>query len=256
MRIRGQIPLTILVLTLVPTVGRTAASIPSSVPEIVSRSIEFHGGETFAGSESSLRICSKSGCFKVAARINGGLYELEAEGLVRGELRKVWISNDSVRLWLDGEERPVAEDAAQPLRNWVMSRVYFIYLPFRLRDPSVVHEDLGLEVWDDRPLRKVKVSFVPGSSAGAEDEFLYWFDPETARLEQFAYSFAENDGGLRFRRAFNYRRVGGLLFFDQLNLGIDGEDADLADIDPGTVATWKTLSTVTLRDIEVSPLGR
>ena len=55
------------------------------------------------------------------------------------------------------------------------------------------------------------MTFAAGSSTDAEDEYLYWFDPETARLEQFAYSFQGRPGGLRFRRLDNYRRVGGIL---------------------------------------------
>jgi hypothetical protein len=164
------------------------------------------------------------------------------------------MDNDAVQLWLDGVPQPVSEDQVQSLRDWAMSRVYFVFLPFRLQDPSVHHQDLGLEVWGDRALRKVKVTFDAGSSSGADDVFLYWFDPETARLEQFAYSFAENSGGVRFRRAFKYRRIGGLLFFDQQNYGIDRRGASVDEIDPATVGEWDLLSTVTLRDIEVERL--
>jgi len=135
-----------------------------------------------------------------------------------------------------------------------MARVYFVYLPFRLNDDSAIKQDLGMEIWNDRPLHKVKVSFVPGSSSGAEDEFLYWFDPETARLEQFAYSFSGDPGGLRFRTAFDYRRVGGILFFDQENRGVDGDGRSVDEIRPDSVASWDLVSTVTLHEIKVQPL--
>ena len=222
--------------------------------DIVNRSIEYHGGEVYRHSLSELQLCSKSGCYRVQARVDGGLYEIEAAGRVRGHDRRVRITNETVEAWQDEKVMEVAGDLSQSLRNWVMARAYFVYLPFRLNDDSVLQQDLGIEVWNDRPLQKVKISFVAESSSGADDEFLYWFDPETARLEQFAYSFAGEPGGLRFRRAFNYRRVGGLLFFDQENWGVDGDGLTVDGIHPEEVASWDLVSTVTVQEIQVGPI--
>lgn len=222
--------------------------------EIVDRAIDFHGGELFTSSLSDLQICSKSGCYGLTARIDSGRFEIEATGQVGEHDRRVRIDNDSVMFWQDGDAVEVDIERARVLRNWVMARAYFVYLPFRLNDDSVVKKDLGMEIWNHRPLHKVKVSFLPGSSSDADDEFLYWFDPETARLEQFAYSFSGDPGGLRFRQAFNYRRVGGILFFDQKNWGIEGEGLSVDDIGPDSVVDWSLVSTVTLQDIEVRHL--
>ena len=221
---------------------------------IVDRSIAFHGGQVYRHSRSSLQLCSKSGCYRVVAKIDGGIFAIEAAGQVREHHRRVRITNDLVEYWQDGIAMEMAADRARSLRNWVMARAYFVFLPFRLDDDSVIQQDLGLEVWNGRPLQKVKISFVAGSSSGADDEFLYWFDPETARLEQFAYSFSGDPGGLRFRRAFNYRRVGGILFFDQENRGVEGNGLNVDGIRPDSVADWDLVSTVVLQEIEVSPL--
>jgi len=226
---------------------------PVSRLDIVDRSIEFHGGELFQRSASQLRVCSRSGCYAVVSRIDGGLFDLQAEGTVRDEVRRVRVTNDTVELWHDGVPTEVDSEWLQTLRNWVMARVYFVYLPYRLNDGSVFKRDLGLEVWEGRSLHKVKVTFTPGSSSGADDEFLYWFDPETGRLEQFAYSYAGDPGGLRFRRAFNFRRVGGMLFYDQKNWGVEGPSLNVDDISPKVIETWRLVSTVTVEDIEVTP---
>ena len=120
----------------------------------------------------------------------------------------------------------------------------------------MLQEDLGVEEWEGRRLHKVKVTFVAGSSTDADDEFLYWFDPASARLEQFAYSFAGRPGGLRFRRLDNYRRVGGILFFDQANLGVEGAGLRVDQIDPAFVRErMREISRVELRDITVRPLA-
>ena len=222
--------------------------------EIVDRSIEHHGGERYRESLTELRLCSKSGCYDLTARVDGGWVDLEVVGPAGGHQRRAKVSNDTVELWRDGAPIQLSDTDSSKIRDWVMARVYFVFLPFRLDDPSVIQQDLGLESWGERQLHKIKVTFVPESSSGAEDEFLFWFDPQNQRLVQFAYSFSGNPGGLRFRRAFNYRRIGGILFFDQENWGMDGPGLTVEEIDPETLAAWQLISTVTLHEIRVSDL--
>lgn len=223
--------------------------------EIVDRAIEFHGGARYLDSRTRLELCSKSGCYEVSATVQGGWYEHRVEGPYRGGVREVLIGNQRVLHWQNGKEMPVGPDDESRLRDWVMARVYFCFLPYRLGDDSVIQEDLGLERWAGRELHKVKVTFVPGSSTDAEDEFLYWFDPTSGRLEQFAYSFVGSPGGLRFRRPFNYRRIGGILFFDQANLGAAGDDLRVEQIDPEFVASMRRVSTIELENITVEALS-
>ncbi len=226
-------------------------------PEIVVRAIEHHGGELYRRSETALRLCSRSGCYQIRSRVDGGLFDHRVSGPYRGGQRTVRITNDSVSLESNGVPEPVPPEATQALRDWVMARVYFAFLPYRLDDPDVRYRDLGVERWRGRPLHRVKIGFAAGSSTDADDEYLYWFDPETARLEQFAYSFAGDPGGLRFRRLSNYRRVGGILFFDQENLGVEGPGLGVDQIAPGFVRDrMRPVSEVTLRDVRVRPLVR
>lgn len=232
--------------------GEAAAS--GNRVAIVADAISFHGGEILDSSLSKLRLCSKSGCYDLQVNVDDGLFRIDVAGRVRDHHRRVRITNKTVEHWQDGVLVEVVPERERGLRNWVMARVYFVFLPYRLLDESAIHEDLGSEIWEGRSLRKVKVTFAPGSSSGADDEFLYWFDPSTARLEQFAYSFSGNPGGLRFRKAFNFRRIDGVLFFDQENWGLDGDGLRVEQIEPGTVADWDLVSTVTLDSIEILPL--
>lgn len=238
-----------------PAAGKAEPPKVDRLP-IVDRAIEHHGGDVYRASETELDICSLSGCFHLVVRMDGGLYDYDVRGEVRGTERRVRATNDTVERWDAGE--PVALDAEQGRRerNFADARVYFPFLPYRLNDPGVYKQDLGLERWGDRELHKVKVTFEPGSSNAAEDQYLFWFDPETGRLEQLAYSFAGNPGGLRFRRGYDYRRVGGILFSDQENLGIDEAGLTVDQVTPAFVAErMKPISKVVLRDVEVRPLG-
>lgn len=222
--------------------------------DIVDKAIVFHGGELYSESKTVLELCSKSGCYGVSTVVEGGLFEYVVNGRIRGVERKVRATNESVELWEDGSPVVVPADQEMRLRDWAVARLYFCFLPFRLNDDSVFKQDLGVEMWEGRPLHKVKVTFSPGSSTDAGDEYMYWFDPQSGRVEQFAYSFTGNPGGLRFRRPFNYRRVGGVLFFDQENLGVEGTDLSVDDLDPETVETMRQVSTVQLKMIQVQPL--
>ena len=225
--------------------------------EMVARSIEHHGGEIYRHSEASLELCSGSGCYRMTVRTDGGLYRHEVAGPYRGHTRTVRADNDSVTASRNGEPLIVTGEARQALRDWATARIYFAFLPYRLNDPAVIQEDLGIEEWEGRRLHKVKVTFEAGSSTDAEDEYLYWFDPETARLEQLAYSFQGRPGGLRFRRLEGYRRIGGILFFDQVNLGVEGDDLSVDQIDPAFVRErMREVSRVKLREITVRSLAR
>lgn len=237
-------------LALAPIAAQAAA--PTSRVAIVDRAIEHHGGEIYRHSETKLELCSKSGCFKVAATVDGERWVFTVSGKSESSQLRVTSSNDSLIVERDGMEEAVAADRRQRFRDWAMARVYFCFLPYRLNDPSVYKQDLGLVDWDGRQLHKVKVTFEAGSSTDATDEYMYWFDPETARLEYLAYSYDDNGGGLRFRRAINHRRVGEILFFDQENFGVNGGGLSVDAIDAAYVRdAMRHISTVRLEGIKV-----
>ncbi len=229
-----------------------AAGQESARPAIVDRAIEHHGGELYRHSETELDLCSKSGCFDVLARVDGDRWAYTVEGRSGDSRLRVHSADDALTVHRDGVEEAVAADKRQRFRDWAMARVYFCFLPYRLNDPSVRKQDLGPVDWEGRRLHKVKVTFEAGTSTDADDEYMYWFDPDTGRLEYFAYSYETGGGGIRFRRAVRHRRIGGLLFFDQENFGIDGAGLSVDAIDPAYVRdAMRHISTVRLEQIEV-----
>lgn len=223
---------------------------------IVDKAIAFAGGDLYEHSESELRICSASGCYHLQVRVDGEHFEYVVEGEVRGVARRVRVTNDTTERWDDGRPVELTGDEVQRTRDFAFARVYFPYLPYRLNDPSVYKQDLGLERWGERQLHKVKVTFAAGSSSSAEDEYLYWFDPETGRLEQFAYSFGSGErAGVRLRQPIEWRRVGGILFSDQRNLGASAPGIRVDVVTPEFAEGMEEVSVVKLSEIEVEPLG-
>ncbi len=222
---------------------------------IVTRSIAFHGGDVYQHSQIDFVIASKSGAFKVEAWNDGGLFDYRVHKGPPGE-GTTWRhtnrdGSDVLERTEAGQPLVLDDEARAAVQTAVASRIYFPFLPLRLNDGNTWKEDQGLETWDGRELQRVKVTFTAGTSERSDDAYAYWFDPETARLEAFAYSFS---GGLRYRPLVNYRRVGGVLFFDQPNYALDGSGLSVDQITPEFVASeMKLLSTVVLEDIEVTP---
>ena len=257
MRITAGRLLTDLTLVLGLTLSAAAAETPELVErlDVVDRAIALHGGGVYRRSETRLETCSKSGCSQVVAKADGSRFDYTVSGKSQGAQLTVRATNDTVEVHRDGQAVVIAAHEEQSFRDWTMSRVYFCFLPYRLNDPGVFKQDLGLVTWEGRRLHKVKVTFEAGSSTDASDEYVYWLDPQTARVEYFAYSYDNNGGGLRFRRAINHRRVGGILFFDQENLGVDGPGLSVDAIDATYVRDkLRHVSTVRCEAITVQPL--
>jgi hypothetical protein len=241
-------------LLLAPTL--VAAAQPSPHP-LVERAVAFHGGDLYEATGTTMTITSASGSFDLRVHRDGGLFEIEVEGaMADGTPRRALLTNDGVREWRGGEEISLDAAGASRARRFVEARVWFPFLPYGLLGDAVHHEEQGLERWGERSLHRVKVTFATAPNEDSEDEYALWLDPETGRVEQYAYAYDQGtpQAGLRFRRARNHRRVGGILFFDVANLGIDDRrDLSVDLVDPDFAAKLKPISEVELSAIEVTP---
>ena len=226
--------------------------------EIVDRAIEHHGGDLFESSRVRLTVASRSGSFDVDSTIEGDRFEYVIRASAGDDEREYRRDNRVLDVTEGGEPMDMDEREQVRAESYVNQRMYFLFLPYKLNDPGTFKEDQGLEEWNGRQLNRVRVTFEPGSSAGAESAYIYWFDPETARLEQFAYDYSRGTG-LRFRTLGNYRRIGGLLFYDADNYGLNTPDGGLTvdDITPAYVEEELPLvSQIELRDIDVEHLAQ
>ena len=250
------------VVTLAAAVVACASGAPTSessspgatLPDIVAKAIEFHGGDVYDRSRIAMTITSLSGSFQIDATRDGSEFEYVVTGAVgRDQIdRRVRLTNDTVQEWRDGVESELDEEGDQRAQAFANARVFFPLLPYTLKGGDIHFEDRGLETWDGRELQRVKVSFTPGTSNDADDAYTFWFDPDTGRVEQFGYDF---DGGLRFRKATAFNRVGGVLFSDQENYAIDGGKVPVDTLSPEYVReSMELLSTVVISDISVEPL--
>ena len=236
-----------------PAPADTTSSSEPTLPPIVAQAVEFHGGATYDASRMTMTISSLSGSFQIETERENGRFEHVVTGTTRdGVERRVRLTNDVVEEWHDGEPVELDQEMQRRARAYVDARVFFPLLPYTLVGNDIHFEDLGLEEWDGRSLHRVAVSFTPGTSNDADDGYTFWFDPDTGRMEQFGYDF---NGGLRFRKAVEFERVGGVVFSTQDNYAVDGERVPVATLSPEYVAeNMSLLSTVRISDVTVEPL--
>jgi hypothetical protein len=226
--------------------------------EIVDRAIEHHGGDRFESSRIRLTVASRSGSFDVDSTIEGDRFEYVIRASEGSDEREYRRDNKALEVTEGGEPMDMDESEQVRAESYVNQRMYFLFLPYKLNDPGTFKEDQGIEEWNGRQLQRVRVTFQAGSSDGAGSAYVYWFDPETARLEQFAYDYSAGTG-LRFRTLRNYRRIGGLLFYDADNYGLNTPDGGLTvdDITPAYVEEELPLvSQIELRDVDVEHLAQ
>lgn len=244
--------------TLVLLACPVAAAEPSHHPH-VERAVAFHGGALYEATETAMTITSASGSFDLRVRRDLGLFEIEVEGaMADGTPRRARLTNDGAREWRGGEELSLDAAGAERTRRFVEARVWFPFLPYGLLGEAVRHQDQGLERWGERSLHRVKVTFETAPREDPADEYAFWLDPETGRVEQYAYAYDQGtpQAGLRFRIARDHRRIGGLLFFDVANLGIDGRsDLSVDLVDPAFAASLEPISEVELSAIEVTAIA-
>ena len=126
-------------------------------------------------------------------------------------------SSDFTRL-VDGRELEIDSVWVGKYSSSVNSVLYFIQLPMTLMDAAAMKEYKGVEQIKGKDYHLIEVRFTEEDGGeDFEDVFLYWFDANTFSMDYLAYSYITDEGGVRFREAFNRSTVGGVVFQDYIN---------------------------------------
>lgn len=151
----------------------------------------------------------------------------------------------------------VHDTMANKYSNSVNSVHYFAYLPYNLNDKAVHKKDLGEVTIKGVKYHKIQVTFSEnGGGDDHEDVFLYWFRNDGFQMDYLAYLYHTDGGGIRFREAFNSRKVNGVTFLDYHNLKPeeDYQQVDFLKIDSLYNAGKLTLlSDIILENVAVQP---
>ncbi len=130
-----------------------------------------------------------------------------------------FVTNEGFKREINGTVADLPDSMKVKYTSSVNSVLYFTLLPYGLNDQSVKKKFIGESVMDGKQYYKIEITF--GQEGGGEDfqdTFNYWINTSDFTIGFIAYSYAEDDGiGYRLRKAYNPRRVNGILFSDYIN---------------------------------------
>ncbi len=207
-------------LVLVITAACSPPDPPVTAQTAVDQAIAWQNGEvlnqaevTFDFRERQFRVYRNKGIFE---------YERIYVDSTGANLREV-LSNDGLFREVDGERVELDSASYASTETAVNSVVYFALLPLPLNDAAAQKRLLGESQVNGRAYRKVEVTFVPeGGGRDHDDRFIYWIDSETGALDYLAYYFHVDEGGARFREAYNVREIEGVRIADYHNYSAEG----------------------------------
>lgn len=217
--------------------------------QIIDRSIAVHGGEQLQQSHLSFDFRKKH--FELDFENGRFRYESFLDDSI-GQVHDV-LTNEGFSREVNGQTLDLSEEDNVKYMNTLNSVAYFALLPYYLNDPAVNKQLMGTTTIQEEPYYEIKVTFdQEGGGTDYEDEFVYWIHQDDYTMDYLAYSFHVNEGGTRFREAYNVREIGGIRFADYVNYESTVEDFALEDYEQlfqeGKV---KELSRIDLEDVKV-----
>lgn len=218
---------------------------------IVDKAIEEAGANNLNGKEISFDFRDKH---YRSVRENGRYLlerSFEQDSL---NIRDV-LNNEGFSRFVNGTQEQVADSMVTRYSNSVNSVHYFAYLPYGLNDQAVNKEMMGEVNIKGKDYYKIKVWFdQQGGGTDFEDVFIYWIGKNDFKVDYLAYEYHTNEGGIRFREAYNRRTVNGIDFVDYRNYKPASKDIELSTIDSLFANdALELLSVIELKDVKVSP---
>ncbi len=223
-----------------------------SAQEIIDKTIEASGGDNYLQAKVNFKFREHL----YESKRLGGTYEyrrlLDRDSLVIEDV----LTNQGFSRIANGQPTAVADSMAIKYSNSINSVLYFALLPYGLNDAAVIKERLEDVSIKQVPYYQILITFKQeGGGKDFEDQFLYWINKNTDRIDYLAYSYKTDGGGIRFREAFNQRNVNGIWFADYKNYKPVDPESTLASLPYlFTTSGLELLSQIVNEQVEVSLL--
>lgn len=197
--------------------------------EIVDKAIKNAGGERYKNTEIDFVFRNR----EYSSKREGGEFSLERKmtDSTGNNIHDI-LNNEGFKRLVNDTLVEVADSMKVAYGNSVNSVHYFVQLPYGLNAKAANKELIGKDSISGREYYEVKVTFAEnGGGTDHEDEYMYWIDTKNFEVDYLAYNFETNDGGLRFRKAFNHRIIEGIRFVDYENYKYDDLSTPLNELD-------------------------
>ena len=207
--------ITLSVLLIIITSCRSTKNINKSLSKVdllVQNAISAHGGNKYNTAHYLFIFRDNTYTFKN----NNDSYEYTVTSKKEGRSTLTILNNQG--LSQKGTDHALTEKQKKAATGSLNSVIYFATLPHKLNDAAVNKKYIGSTVIKNKTYEIVEISFTEdGGGSDHDDIFYYWINKETSIIDYFAYNYQVNNGGVRFRSAYNTRNVGGILFQDYIN---------------------------------------
>jgi len=195
-------------------------SCQAEADRIIESSIEYHGFKNFY--KEPVKFKFREYTYLIDRTQSPYLYtkEIQLKDSITGEpiiqIDSLWNSSEFQRS-VNGKTLTLNEKDEARFSNSLNSVAYFFQLPLPLIDDAAIVTLLENTVIEGKEYFTIKVSFSEeNGGADHEDTYRYYFDTSTYALSYLSYSFHINNGGVRFRKAYQ-RPKGAFIFLDYDN---------------------------------------
>jgi hypothetical protein len=186
----------------------------SKADSIVDRAIEAHGGKLYDNADYSFVFRGT----KYRFQNNETTYAYSSEIQKGDSLIKNVMTPDKFERSVNSNLQALNKEKTSQYSEALNSVIYFAMLPYKLQDASVNRKFIEETTIKDKQYDVVGVTFgQDGGGRDFDDEFHYWINKQTHKIDYIAYNYRTNNGGVRFRTAFNTRVIDGITFQDYIN---------------------------------------
>lgn len=181
---------------------------------IIDNAIKAHGGKLYETVQYQFVFRDKTYSFN---NQNGYTYWVKATDSLGNRVVDT-LQNGIFTRNVNNEKIELSSKDVAKYSNALNSVIYFATLPHKLSDAAVHKDYLGETVIHGEDYDIVKVTFEEeGGGEDHDDVFMYWINKKSHYINYLAYSYSTNNGGVRFRSAYNPRTIDGIRFQDYLN---------------------------------------
>lgn len=196
------------------------SSCQEETDRIIESSIEYHGFENFYTEPVEFKF--REYTYLIDKTRSPYLYtkKIQLQDSITGQpiiqIDSLWNSVEFSRS-VNGEKLKLTEEDESRFSNSLNSVAYFYQLPLPLKDDAAIITLLENTLIEGKEYATLKVSFSEeNGGTDHEDTYRYYFDTSTYALSYLSYDFHINDGGVRFRKAYQRPR-GDFIFLDYDN---------------------------------------
>jgi len=196
------------------TKNKSQKKFQSPESQVLDQAIAAHGGSLYEMAYYKFVFRGKQYSF----HNNGQAYKYTVSSVKNGKTIQDVLDNDGVTRTIDDVSQQLTDKQKRSYADAVNSVIYFATLPHKLQDPAVNMKLLKEVSIKGQTYSALQVNFdEEGGGTDHDDNYIYWINKKTHRIDYLAYDYQVNNGGVRFRSAYNARVVDGIVFQDYVN---------------------------------------